>query len=75
MNDVAPSKDEVRFLRKLEAGVDYNEAAMAAGLKVAFDCTLKGWVDRGQITTSGVAMIRPTVTVLRTTSAQPKGEP
>ncbi len=73
MNDVAPSKDEVGFLRKLEAGVDYNTAAMAAGIKVAFNCTLKGWVDRGQITSSGLAMIRPTLRLV-STSAPPAGD-
>jgi hypothetical protein len=67
VSDVSPSMVEIGFLRRLEAGVDYADAVNACGhegLRVAFNCTLNGWVDRGRITSVGTALIRPTVICL-----------
>lgn len=77
MNDNSPSRLEIDFLRRLEAGQDYADAVDACGddgLKVAWNCTLNAWVDRGQITSVGRALIQPTITLVRgPTSAKPGG--
>lgn len=66
MSDVSPSMAEIAFLRRLDAGIYYNKAVLDCGddgVKIAFNCTLKGWVDRGSITKSGLAMIMPVITI------------
>ena len=49
------------FLMALDAGYDFTRVAGAfgdEGVRVAFDCLLKGWIDRGQITDAGRAYVQ-----------------
>jgi hypothetical protein len=60
-----PSKDEVAFLAMLSSGEDFTRAARSLGdlgVKVAFNCVLNGWVDRGLITEQGRAAVRKALT-------------
>lgn len=49
------------FLMALAAWYDFTRVAGAfgdEGVRIAFDCLLKGWVDRGQITDAGLAHVQ-----------------
>jgi hypothetical protein len=54
--------DRVRaFLMALGAGYDFTRVAGAFGddgVRIAFDCLLRGWIDRGQITEAGRAHLQ-----------------
>lgn len=58
----ASKGDKTRaFLLALDAGFDFVRICGAfgdAGLKIAFQCLLKGWLDRGQITDAGRAYVQ-----------------
>lgn len=63
-----PSMIELAFLRRLDAGVPYAQAVNACGpqgLKVAFNCTLQGWVSASRITAEGLKAIMPVVTIVK----------
>jgi len=59
---LASKGDKVRaFLMALDAGYDFTRVAGAFGddgIKIAFGCLLKGWIDRGQITPDGRAYLQ-----------------
>jgi hypothetical protein len=49
------------FLMALDAGYDFTRVAGAfgdEGVKIAFDCLLKGWIDQGRITSAGRATLQ-----------------
>jgi hypothetical protein len=49
------------FLMALAAGYDFTRVVGAfgdEGVRIAFDCLLKGWTDRGQITDAGRAHVQ-----------------
>ena len=58
----ASKGDKTRaFLMALAAGFDFRRVTLAfgdEGVRIAFDCLLKGWIDRGQITDAGRARVQ-----------------
>jgi hypothetical protein len=54
--------DKIRaFLMALAAGYDFARVVGAfgdEGVRIAFDCLLNGWIDRGQITGAGRAHVQ-----------------
>ncbi len=49
------------FLVALAAGYDFTRVAGAfgdEGVRIAFDCLLKGWIDEGRITDAGRAHVQ-----------------
>jgi hypothetical protein len=59
---LACKSDKVRaFLMALDAGYDFARVAAAfgdEGVRIAFECLLRGWIDRGQITGEGRAHVQ-----------------
>jgi hypothetical protein len=52
----APTTHELALLRMLAAGEGFETACLALkdeGVRAAFQCVLKGWIDRGCITEAG----------------------
>ncbi len=81
-----PTMRELAFIGLLDE-MSYERAVAKLGsgteaLRTAFNCTLNGWVSRGELTPAGRAFIRKPIKttafeikVLPCMSAGPKGEP
>ncbi len=57
MSNQEPSPSELEFLQRLMRGGDFSVVATLMGdegVKAAFQCVLKGWIDRGKLTKEGL---------------------
>lgn len=55
-----PTSDELSLLALLYKGYEFVSACQSlgdAGAKAAFQCILNGWIDRGEITPAGRALV------------------